>query len=71
MTLATKVLKVRYSLSTTPLSIVFISGIPEPEKGKREKETPGGMMECTEKTTRKKAITETGTQGINEEQGEG
>lgn len=37
MTLATKVLKVRYSLRTTPLSIVFISGMPEPEVG-REKE---------------------------------
>lgn len=30
MTLATKVLKVRYSFSTTPLRMVFISGIPEP-----------------------------------------
>lgn len=30
MTLATNVLKVRYSLSTTPLRMVFISGIPEP-----------------------------------------
>lgn len=30
MTLATKVLKVRYSFSTTPRRMVFISGIPEP-----------------------------------------
>lgn len=30
MTLATKVLKVRYSFSTTPLRMVFISGMPEP-----------------------------------------
>lgn len=30
MTLATNVLKVRYSFRTTPLRIVFISGIPEP-----------------------------------------
>lgn len=30
ITLATKVLKVRYSFSTTPLRMVFISGIPEP-----------------------------------------
>lgn len=29
-TLATRVLKVRYSLSTTPLRMVFISGMPEP-----------------------------------------
>merc|ERR1719239_539035 len=29
ITLATRVLKVRYSLSTTPLSITFISGMPE------------------------------------------
>lgn len=36
MTLATKVLNVRYSFSTTPLSIVFISGIPEPEQRKSE-----------------------------------
>lgn len=28
--LATKVLKVRYSFSTAPLKIVFISGIPDP-----------------------------------------
>ena len=34
MTLATNVLKVRYSLRTTPLRIVFISGIPEPRKWK-------------------------------------
>lgn len=33
MTFATKVLKVRYSLSTTPLRMVFISGIPEPAGG--------------------------------------
>lgn len=30
ITLATKVLKVRYSFSTTPRRMVFISGIPEP-----------------------------------------
>lgn len=30
MTLATNVLKVRYSFSTTPLRMVFISGIPDP-----------------------------------------
>ena len=29
-TLATKVLNVRYSFSTTPRKIVFISGMPEP-----------------------------------------
>lgn len=34
ITLATNVLKVRYSFRTTPLSIVFISGIPEPGKWK-------------------------------------
>lgn len=33
MTLATKVLKVRYSFSTTPLKMVFISGMPEPAGG--------------------------------------
>ena len=30
MILATRVLKVRYSFSTTPLRMVFISGMPEP-----------------------------------------
>lgn len=30
MTLATNVLKVRYSFSTTPLRMVFISGMPDP-----------------------------------------
>ena len=34
MTFATNVLKVRYSLSTTPLRMVFISGIPEPGAGR-------------------------------------
>lgn len=38
MTLATKVLKVRYSLSTTPLRMVFISGIPEPARGERPRQ---------------------------------
>lgn len=36
MTLATKALRVRYSFSTTPLRMVFNSGIPEPvDKKKR------------------------------------
>lgn len=30
MTLATKVFRVRYSFSTTPRKMVFISGMPEP-----------------------------------------
>lgn len=30
ITLATSVLNVKYSLSATPLKIVFISGMPEP-----------------------------------------
>lgn len=33
MTLATKVLRVRYSFSTTPRKIVFISGMPDPGAG--------------------------------------
>lgn len=41
-TLATKALRVRYSFSTTPLRIVFSSGIPEPvektEERRRTKE---------------------------------
>lgn len=32
ITFAANALKVRYSFSTTPLRIVFISGIPEPEE---------------------------------------
>lgn len=32
MTLATKALRVRYSFKTTPLRMVFSSGIPEPER---------------------------------------
>lgn len=40
MTLATNVLKVRYSFRTTPLRMVFISGIPEP--GEREESRAGG-----------------------------
>lgn len=40
MTLATNVLNVRYSFRTTPLRIVFISGIPEP--GEREERRAGG-----------------------------
>ena len=31
MTFATKALRVRYSFSTTPLRMVFSSGIPEPD----------------------------------------
>lgn len=30
MTLATKVFRVRYSFSTTPRKMVFISGMPDP-----------------------------------------
>lgn len=33
MTLAMKAFRVRYSFSTTPLRMVFSSGIPEPERG--------------------------------------
>lgn len=37
MTLATKALRVKYSFSTTPLRMVFNSGMPEPEtEGGRE-----------------------------------
>lgn len=54
MTLATKVLKVKYSLSTTPLRIVFISGIPEPKEGKLKR--PHVMMEHRSKMIWKKAI---------------
>lgn len=43
MTLAMKALRVRYSFSTTPLRMVFSSGIPEPveekNRGKMKKET--------------------------------
>lgn len=35
MTLAMKALKVRYSFRTTPLRMVFSSGIPEPEKNRQ------------------------------------
>lgn len=38
MTLAIKAFRVKYSLSTTPLRMVFSSGIPEPKapgKGRR------------------------------------
>ena len=38
MTLATNVLNVRYSFRTTPLSIVFISGIPEPGTNEEERD---------------------------------
>lgn len=34
-TLATKALRVRYSLRTTPLIMVFSSGIPDPENNRR------------------------------------
>lgn len=37
ITLATNVLKVRYSFRTTPRSIVFISGIPEPARWKQRR----------------------------------
>lgn len=37
MTLATKALRVRYSFSTTPLRMVFSSGIPEPAEELTEK----------------------------------
>lgn len=37
MTLATKALSVKYSFSTTPLRIVFSSGIPEPEAEQKGK----------------------------------
>lgn len=36
MTLAIKALRVKYSFSTTPLRMVFNSGIPEPETGEPE-----------------------------------
>ena len=37
MTLATKAFRVRYSFSTTPLRMVFSSGIPEPgSQGERQ-----------------------------------
>lgn len=36
MTLAMNVLKVKYSFRTTPLRMVFISGMPEPGKRRRE-----------------------------------
>ena len=42
MTLATNVLKVRYSFSTTPLRMVFISGMPEPRERGREGGREGG-----------------------------
>lgn len=38
MTLAMKALRVRYSFKTTPLRMVFSSGIPEPVFKKRERE---------------------------------
>ena len=38
MTLAMKALRVRYSFRTTPLRMVFSSGMPEPVKRKKEKE---------------------------------
>lgn len=55
ITLATKVLKVRYSFSTTPRRMVFISGIPEP----RGKNYEGGYKEIWEhvKATWLKLIT--------------
>lgn len=37
MTLATKAFSVRYSFSTTPLRMVFSSGIPEPQVKQKEK----------------------------------
>lgn len=41
ITLATKVLRVRYSFSTTPRRIVFISGMPEPGEKERDKGMEG------------------------------
>lgn len=37
MTLAMKALRVRYSFSTTPLRMVFNSGIPEPVDKKKQR----------------------------------
>lgn len=58
MTLATKVLKVRYSLRTTPLSIVFISGIPDPEvrREKERKKCQVGWWSAEERWVKRKQL---------------
>lgn len=66
MTLATNVLKVRYSLRTTPLRIVFISGIPEPGKRKeRDARCDDGVQ--GEDELKESNYTERGMKRINEE----
>lgn len=62
MTLATNVLNVRYSFSTTPRRMVFISGIPEP--GKENEMRPVRKRE-------KKAIADGGVTGMHEDRGRG
>lgn len=68
MTLATNVLKVRYSFRTTPLSIVFISGIPEPGKWK---ERDGRWDDGVERKDKLKGSNcrEKGMSRINDERG--
>lgn len=46
MTLATNVLKVRYSFSTTPLRMVFISGMPDPVTRQRRSRRSGCRERC-------------------------
>lgn len=49
-TLATKALRVRYSFSTTPLRMVFSSGIPEPvEEKQREERWTSRLDICSER----------------------
>lgn len=45
MTLAMKALRVRYSFRTTPLRMVFSSGIPEPVR-KKQKKTRRDVGDC-------------------------
>lgn len=59
MTLAMKALRVRYSFRTTPLRMVFNSGIPEPGRGEKKKQS-GGDEENAEMSGRERQTDKSG-----------
>lgn len=51
MTLAMKALRVRYSFRTTPLRMVFSSGMPEPGKKKERETSRRDVGDCRRRMT--------------------